>query len=157
MGAAVDDVHHRDGEHIGVGAADIAVQGDVEVVGGSVGNCEAHAEDGVGAELALGGGAVELDHSLVNGALLKSGHTYDSGGNDVVHVGNSLEDALAEVALLVAVAKLEGFVLAGGCSRRNSCYSLDAGFEDNFYFNCGIAPGIEDFPTCNLNDSHIFD
>jgi hypothetical protein len=59
VGAAVDDVHHRDGQDVGVEAAEVAVEGDFEGVGGGAGDGHGDAEHGVGAELGLGFGAVE--------------------------------------------------------------------------------------------------
>jgi hypothetical protein len=50
MGAAVQDVHHRDRQGRGRNAADIAVERQPARVGGSLRDGEAHAEDGVGAE-----------------------------------------------------------------------------------------------------------
>ena len=49
--SAVDDVHHRDGHHIRIRAADIAVERHVKVVGCRFGYGERHAEDRVGSEL----------------------------------------------------------------------------------------------------------
>ena len=71
MCTAVDDVHHRNGENISIGTTDITVQGDVEIIGGGVGHGKAYAQNGVGAEFALGRSAVELDHGLVDGPLLE--------------------------------------------------------------------------------------
>jgi hypothetical protein len=48
--AAVEHVHHRHRQHVGVGAADVAVQRQAELVGGGLGHGERDAEDGVGAE-----------------------------------------------------------------------------------------------------------
>jgi hypothetical protein len=40
--------------------------------------------------------------------------TDQDGGDSALDVAHGLEDALAQVALLVAVAELDGLVLAGG-------------------------------------------
>ena len=47
MSAAVDDVHHRDGENIGVGAAKIAVKGKAKFCRCSLCDCEGYAKDSV--------------------------------------------------------------------------------------------------------------
>ena len=60
--AAVEDVHHRHGQGIGADSAQIRVEGHVRGVGGGPGGGHGDAEDGVGAELALVGRAVQLDH-----------------------------------------------------------------------------------------------
>ena len=69
--AAVDDVHHRHRQDVGVGAADVAVQRQLQLVGGGLGDGEADAEDGVGAEPGLVVGAVELDQRGVDEPLVE--------------------------------------------------------------------------------------
>ena len=61
MGAAVDDVHHRHRQHVGAGAADIAVERQVRFLRRRLGDREADAQDGVGAQAGLVRRAVELD------------------------------------------------------------------------------------------------
>ncbi len=114
VSAAVDDVHHRHGQSVGVAAADVFVEGEVEIVGSSLGNGQRYAEDGVGAEVALGGGAVEVEHDLVHTDLVKRAVAFESLCDRAVHVGHCLEDSFAEIAALVAVAKLECLILACG-------------------------------------------
>ena len=87
---------------------------------GGLGDSQGDAEDGVGAEFGLGGGAVQFEHHLVDGSLLGGVHTDDRRGNHLVHVLDRLEDALAAVALGIAVTKLKSLVLAGGCPGRDS-------------------------------------
>jgi hypothetical protein len=70
VGAAVEDVHHRHRQHVRVGAADVAEQRQVRRVGGGTGHRHRHAEDRVGAEPGLVGGAVEVEHRLVDEPLL---------------------------------------------------------------------------------------
>ncbi len=115
--ATIDDVHHGHGEHVGVATAYIFVEGKVEVVGGSLGNGERYAEDGVCTEVALGVGAVEGQHGLVDGYLVEGAHAYEGGCDGAVDIGYGFEYAFAHVAVLVAVAKLEGFVFTGRCTR----------------------------------------
>ena len=69
--AAVEDVHHRHGQHVGVDAADVAVQRQLELVGRGLGHGQRHAEDGVGAEPGLVVGAVEVDQHPVDVALIE--------------------------------------------------------------------------------------
>ena len=51
--AAVEHVHHRNRQHVGADPADVAVQGQADLVGRGVGHRERDAEDGVGAEAGL--------------------------------------------------------------------------------------------------------
>ena len=112
MGSTVDDIHHRNRKHVAVGSTDVAVERNVKVVGGGVSDSEGNTEDGVCAEVALGGGAVEFDHSLIDSPLLKAGHSDDFWSDLLVDVGDSLENALSAVALRVTVTKLKSLVLA---------------------------------------------
>ena len=70
VAAAVEDVHHRHRQHVGVRAADVAEQRQVGGVGGGAGHGERDAEDGVGADLLLVGAAVDGEHLGVDEALL---------------------------------------------------------------------------------------
>ncbi len=116
VSATVDDVHHGHGQHVGVAAADVFVEGQAEVVGSGLGNGERYTEDGVSAEVRLGFGTVESEHCFVDGNLVEGIHALESFGYGAVNVGYSLEHTLAHVAALVAVAELESFVFAGRCT-----------------------------------------
>src|SRR6266699_4523726 len=74
MHAAIDDVHHRYRQGPRRGAADVAIQRHVEGFRRGLGTGQRHAEDGVGAEPALVGRAVEIDHDLVDLHLLLDRH-----------------------------------------------------------------------------------
>ena len=68
---AVEHVHHRHRQHVGVGAADVAVERDLELGGRRLGRGQRHAEDGVGPDAGLVVGAVEVDHRLVDRPLVE--------------------------------------------------------------------------------------
>ena len=63
MYAAIDDVHHRNRQRAGRGAADIAVERLRCGLRRGLGDGERDAEDGIGAEPGLVGRAVELDQA----------------------------------------------------------------------------------------------
>ena len=71
VGAAVEHVHHRHRQHVRVRAADVAVQRQAQLVGRGLGHRQRHAEDGVGPEAGLVVGAVEVEHLLVDLALVE--------------------------------------------------------------------------------------
>ena len=56
---------------MGVRPADVAIEREVEVVGGGPGDGEGHAEDGVRAELALVVGAVGIEQGAIDVALVE--------------------------------------------------------------------------------------
>ena len=107
------------GHEGGVVGAQVLEQGHAEEVRGRPRGGHGDAEDGVGAELGLGLGPVQLDHGMVDVDLLQRVQPHDLGGDDVVHVLHRLEHALAEETGLVPVAQLQRLVLAGRCSRRH--------------------------------------
>ncbi len=116
MSTTVYDVHHRNRQCVSVCTTDITIQRNVKSVSGSVCYGQGNTEDGVGAELALCRSAVEFEHLVVDGALLKYVPALKCRSDDIVHVGNSLEDTLSTETVLVAVAELESLVLAGRCA-----------------------------------------
>ena len=153
--APVDDVHHRHRQYVGVGTADVAIEGDVEVLGSSLSHGERDAEDSVSAELALGLGAVKGDHLEVDLTLVEGAHTIELRGDDVVDVLNSLEDALTEVAALVSVTELESFVFPCGGTTRYSSAADDAASQMYVYLYGRIPTRVEDLAADDLNNFHI--
>ena len=151
---AVDDVHHRHGQTLGVRTADITVERHAEVVGGGTGHGQRNAEDGIGAQIRLGLGAVELDHRLVDADLIGYVHADDGGCDHLVHVPHGFLHALAQIAALVAVAQFERLVLAGRGTARNGCAAEGAGYGTNFDLHGRITSRIEDFPCMNLYNLH---
>ena len=103
MGPTVDDVEGWDGEDIGrldaSELSEVLVQRNALLSGTGLRHCDTNAEDGVGTELALVGGSVELDEEVVDLLLLgdlKLGLD-QLGTDDVVHVGDGLEDTCTGV------------------------------------------------------------
>ena len=96
--ATVNDVERRAGEgerrlHAGK-VSKVLVEGDALLRGTGLSDGDGDTEDGVRAELALVGGAVKLDQEIVDLLLLGDGKAGldELGRNDVVDVGNGLED-----------------------------------------------------------------
>ncbi len=155
VGTAIDDVHHRHGQGVCVRAADIPVKRHAESIRRSLGDCERDAENRVCAEFGLRCGAVQLEHELVDAALIAGALAEQRRGDDLVHVVHSLGNALAEVALGVAVAKLKCFVHASGSARRNSGAAKRAILENNIHFDCRIAARINDLTGLYFDDFHF--
>ena len=99
---------------------------------------ERDGEDGIGAQLGLGLGAVELEHDAVNRQLVEGVHAAERGKDFLGHVLDGLGDAFAAVSFLVAVAQFEGFVLAGAGARRHRRAAHRAAGKGNVNFHCGI-------------------
>ena len=152
MSAAVEDVHHGHGEGLGVDTADIVVEADAQALSGGLGAGQGGAQDGVGAQTALVGGAVELDHGLVDGSLIQHVHAHQALGDLVVDVLHGVEDALAQVAALVAVPELTGLVDAGGGAGGHAGAAHGAVFQVDLHLNGGIAAGVQNLTAQDVDD-----
>ncbi len=113
MRAAVEHVQHGRGQDAGVDAAEVAIEGDLEVLRNGAGGGHGDGEDGVGAKLGLVGGAVEGNHGLVDEALVGGVDAFELGSDDGFDVLDRLQNALAHEVRLVAVAEFDGFMFAG--------------------------------------------
>ncbi len=113
MGAAVDDVHHRQGQLTGIGAADIFVERHACLFGSSLGNSQGDPQDGVGTQVALEFGAVNLQHPLVDPHLITGFHADQFISDLVVDIIHRLQHPFAQVAAFVAVPQFQCLTLAG--------------------------------------------
>jgi len=93
---------------------------------------------------------------VIEEALIHGVEAFELGGEDGFDVFDGLEDAFAEVMAFVAVAELDGFVLAGGCAGGDGGAAEGAGFQDDVCFDGGVAARIENLAGADGNDfSHI--
>ena len=150
--AAVDHVHHGHGQLHAAHAAQVAVQGQARLFGGSAGHGHGHGQHGVGAQAALVLGAVEVDQGLVQERLLGGIQAQHGLGNFGVDVFHGLEHALAQVAALVAITHFNGFAAAGGGARRHSGPAHHARFEQHVAFDGGVAAAVQNLATDDVND-----
>ena len=67
------------GQDLGVGAAEVLEQRQADRLGSRLGVGQRHREDGVGAELGLGLGAVQLEHDAVHRQLVEGVHALECG------------------------------------------------------------------------------
>jgi len=139
MGAAVDHVHERHGQHLGVDAAQILMKRQGEKLAGGPGRGHGYAEHGVGPQAALVLRAVQVNQSIVDLHLAQGIHADDGFGDFAVHMFHGLEHALALVPFFIAIAQFQGFARARGRARRHGGPSHMAGFKGNFHFHRGIA------------------
>ena len=160
MGAAVEDVHHRDGQNVGVRAAEVLVEGKAGGFRGGLGDGDRHAEDGVGAEFALVGRAVEGDEVGVDAALVLGVVGFDDLRADFLVDGlDGALNTLAEVAGCVAVTAFDGLE---GASRRAGGHAgtgARAILELDLDLDGRVSAGIENFAGVKINNdghSHSF-
>ena len=152
VSAAVEDVHHRHGQGLGIDAADIVVQAHAGSGSAGLGAGQGHAQDGVGAQTGLVGGAVELDEQLVDAGLIQHVQAQDGLGDLAVDILDRLLHALAAVTGLVAVAQLAGLMDTGGSAGGNGRAADGAVVQRDLDLDGGVAAGVQ-----NLSGHHIYD
>mmetsp|Transcript_67896 Transcript_67896/g.109399 ORF Transcript_67896/g.109399 Transcript_67896/m.109399 type:complete len:398 (+) Transcript_67896:890-2083(+) len=156
MAAAINHVEGWDGHHKLVDGLPGNL-GDVLVERHVTGCCSCPAyghgdcKDGIGAQLRLAPSplilrAIQfLDHQLINLALLSDVHADELRRDEVVHVGDGLQDALPKQTGLVLVAELQCLVHAGGGPTGHSG-SEESSCGADVDLNSWIAPRVEDLP-----------
>src|ERR1035437_5159291 len=76
---------------------------------------------------------------------------------NIIYIGNSFQYTFAQIAFFISIAQFNGFIFAGGSSRRNGSTSHHARFQPNIYFYSRISTRIKDFAGNNLfNFTHIY-
>jgi len=122
---------------------------------GSAGNGHGNRENGVGSELALVGGAIEIDQFAIDGGLVLRIHVKDGRADLVVDVSDGLRGSLAEVPRLIAIAKFDRFMFAGGRSGWHRRAAHASVREINVRFHSRIATGVKDLPSKGSYDFHM--
>jgi len=150
--AAVDDVHERHRQGAGGGAPDVPVEGQAARFRRRLRHREGDAQDRVGAQTALVAGAVEVDHEEVDERLVEGVLPHHLAGQRVVHGRDRLAHAAAEVTLLVAVAQLHCFSLAGGGAGGHGRPADGAPLQGHLHLHGRVAPAVQD-----LAGEHGFD
>ncbi len=155
VGAAVEHVHHRHRQQRRLAAAvelgQVAVERLAGVGRGGLGRGQRDAEDRVGAQPALVGRAVELDHRLVEGALLGGACARQRRGDLAVDVGDRARDALAGPGV-AAVAQLDRLELAGRGARGHRREAARAGLERHLDLDRRVAARVEDLAGVDGGD-----
>ena len=110
-----------------------------------------HAEDRVGPEARLVGGAVELDQGRVETALIGGVEAGDRRGDLAVDVRDRTGDALAPPAL-AAVAQLLGLELARRGPGGHRCVAVRARAQADLDLDRGVAAAVEDLAGVDALD-----
>ena len=96
--------------------------------------------------------AVNLDHRRVNLALVFGVEPDQLLAQFVVHGGDSLQHALAEIAALVAVAQFNRLVRAGAGARGHCGAAETAILQQHINLHRRVAPAVEDFAGVDVDD-----
>lgn len=128
VGATVQDVLEGNGEDVGLlgtgEVGDVDVERDTLLSGSSLGNSQGDTEDGVGTQVTLVGGAVELVEELVNlGLVLDIDALLDeSRANGLVDVLHGLEDTYSNHAIRFDSNRQGCIVCTYPCRPSGSCH-----------------------------------
>jgi hypothetical protein len=137
---------------VGVRAAEVPVERELEARRGGVRGRERRAEDRVRAERVLVGGAVEIDQRAVDLALVERLEPDERLGDRSAHVRDRAEHALAPITLLFAVTELARLVLPRRGAARDRRPTDRPVVEHDVDLDRGVAAGIEDLARVDLGD-----
>ena len=84
-----------------------------------------------------------------------TGRVDQLGSDKLVNVVDGLLHALAEIAALVAISKLDCLVSAGGCARRHRRPAHRAVFKVDFYLNRRVAARVQYLTRMDFIYVHI--
>ena len=152
MHAAVENVHHGRRQHMGVCAANVAIQRQLARLGSGTCASERSTQNGVRAQVALVRSTVDVNHFGIDSALVASVHADNRFSNFLIHMGDGLLNALAKVAVLIAVTQLNSLECASRCARRNDRACERTVVEGNLDLNRGVAAGIENLSAVDVED-----
>ena len=142
--AAVQDVHHGDGQAVAVHAAQKTIQRHLQRGGGGPAGGDGHGQNGVCAQIGFIFGAVGFEHGGVHRVDVGSIQPHHRVGDDGVDVLHGLGHALAQIAAFVAVPQLQRLKLAGGCAGRGAAPGNGAVGQRDLGLHGGVAAGVQD-------------
>ena len=152
MFAPIENVEHRHREGAGIDAAQVPVEGQVEVAGGRLGHSHADRQDGIGPQLALGLGAVQFQHQFVDRNLFDRVHADQFFGNCLVDVLDRLEHPFAAVAPLVAVAQFQRLIGAGAGPARHDRRADAPTVQPDLHLHGRVAAAVEHLTTVHIDN-----
>ena len=137
---------------MGVDAAQVAVQLKAGRLRRRAGDSERYAQDRVCAQVCLVGRAVRGDQGGVDRTLIKGVHTDHGVRALLVHMVDGLGNALAQIAIAIAIAQLNGLESTGGSAGGHHRTAKGAIIEHNFHLNSGIAARVQDLATVHIEN-----
>ena len=125
------------------GPAEVLVERQARLVGRGARRGERDAEQRVGAESRLVGRAVQLEERAVDQRLLGRVQALDLGRDHLDHVLDGALDPLAEVAVLLVVAELDGLARPRRGARGHERAPIGARLEPGLDLDGGVAARVE--------------
>ena len=156
MRAAVDEIHHRHRHHRLATPREITPQRLIGILSSGMRHRERYGEQRIGTETTFVVRAIERNHAGIY-VFLIARITLEQGCADHgVDVANRLQHALAEIALLVAIAKFDRLARTGRGTGGHSRATDGAAGEDHVRFYGGIAPRIDDLAGSDIDNAAHF-
>ena len=150
---AIDDVHHRHWQDMGIYAANIAIERKATCIRRRFRYRKADAQNGIRAQVRFIVGAIQINHDRIDIFLLL-GVQFDQGfKNWPVNGLNRLKHALAHIFGHIAIALFNGFIRTCRGARRDCRTAETAVLQHDINFNRRISPAVEDLACVNIEDS----
>ena len=144
MGAPVDNVHHGNRQHFGVGTTQVTEQWKTKLGGSGVCNRQRNSKNRVSAKFLFVGGTVERNHRTIDSDLIESIHAANDFGDLVFDIIDRFQYPFAEILVFLAVAQFPRFVFPGACSAWNDCPADCAASQFDVDFDCRIPSRVQD-------------
>ena len=151
MAASVDDVEHRYRKAQGLGASEIAKEGDFEGFCRRMGHGHGNTQNCIGSQAAFVFASVRPDQLPVDLRLLIDVFADDAVCQDRVDVFHRVLHTFSSVPFS-SVSKLHRLILAGAGSRGHGRLAHGAILRQDFHLHRGISPGIQDFSCVYIQD-----
>ena len=149
---AVDDVHHRHGQHMRANPADIAIERQPARIGSGLRRRQTDAQQRIRPEPRLVRRPVERNHRRVDLALILGIKAGQFVGDLAIDGRDRLFDAFAHEAGLVAVTQFNRFI--GPCRRARGYggAAKTAVLQQDIDLNGGVSPAVDDLAGVNVEN-----
>ena len=121
-------------------------------MGSGPGTSQGDCQNGVGPQLLLGLGSVQVDHPAVHTSLVQDRQPFDTRSDDTPDILDGPADSLPQKPARVRVPKFPDLVKTGGGSGGHGRPPQVAAPGHDIGFDGGVSPGVED-----LSGPDIFD
>ena len=153
MGTAVQNVHHRHRQHIGIYASHIPVQRHVVMSCRRPGCCPGHCQHGICPQGGFIGCTVQSAHAPVDPVLIQSTLGNQRRRQHMVYIGYCLANAFPIVAAFL-IPQLHCLKHAGGCTAGHTGGTQGTVRQQHLCPDCGIPPGVQHLISSDPFDFH---
>ena len=153
MCTAVENIHHRYGQNVRLQTAEEPIEGNILGLCCGIRCSNRHGKDGIGTELGLIFGAVNVKHRLIYCINIACLNPKERRGNLCIDILDSLRDPFAAELRLVSITQLQCLKLPRRCTGRRCTAANRAVLQDNLRLDCRISTRVNDFTANNSSNS----